>query len=80
MRKEFESPRINRESQMLAKQVVKSKQRLVSIPKEDLESLEATIETLQDKYVIEHLEKSEQDIREGRTRNIDELIKELKRH
>lgn len=55
------------------------RQRLVSIPKEDLESLEATIETLQNKYVMEHLEKGEQDIREGRTRNIDELIKELKK-
>lgn len=55
-------------------------QRIVSIPKEDLESLEATVETLQNKYVMEHLEKSEQDIRGGRTRNIDELIKELKRH
>lgn len=55
------------------------KQRLVSIPKEDLESLEATIETLQSKYVMEHLVKSEQDIKEGKTRNIDGLIKELKR-
>ncbi len=55
------------------------RQRLVSIPKSDLESLEATLETLQNKYVLEHLEKSEQDIREGRTRNIDELIKELKK-
>ena len=56
------------------------KQRLVSIPKEELESLEATVETLQNKYVIEHLVKSEQNIKEGKTRNIDELIKELKKH
>lgn len=54
-------------------------QRLVSIPKADLESLEATIETLQNKYVTEQLKESEEDIREGRTRNIDELIKELKK-
>ena len=60
-------------------EMVTMKQRLVSIPKEDLESLEATIETLQSKYVIEHLKKSEEDIREGRTHNIDELIKELKK-
>ncbi len=53
--------------------------RLVSIPKSDLESMEATIETLQNRYVMEHLEKSEQDIKAGRTRNIDELIKELKK-
>ncbi|MEM5809776.1 MAG: hypothetical protein QW156_02700 [Candidatus Aenigmatarchaeota archaeon] len=52
-------------------------QRLVSIPKADLESLEATIETLQNKYVMEQLEKSEEDIKAGRTRNIDEFIKEL---
>ena len=52
-------------------------QRLVSIPKEDLESMEATIETLEDKYVMEHLEKSEEDIKAGRTRNIDKFIKEL---
>lgn len=54
-------------------------QRLVSIPKEDLESLEATIETLENKYVMEHLEKSEQDIKEGRVRNIDKLIQELEK-
>jgi hypothetical protein len=37
-------------------------QRLVSISKEGLESLEATIETLQSKYVMEQLERSEEDI------------------
>ena len=52
-------------------------QRLVSIPKADLESLEVTIETLQNKTVMEQLEKSEQDVIEGETRNIDEFIKEL---
>jgi len=45
-------------------------ERLVSIPKSDLESLEATIETLQNKYVMEQLEKSEKDIIKGRVRNI----------
>ncbi len=48
-----------------------------TIPKEKFDSMEATIETLQNNYVMEHLEKSEQDIRNGRTRNIDGLIKEL---
>ena len=52
-------------------------QRLVSIPKADLESLEATIETLQNKEVIEQLEKSERDIIRKRTRVINEFIKEL---
>lgn len=54
-------------------------QRLVSIPKEDLESMEATIETLEDKYVMEQLEKSEEDIKAGRTRDIDEFIKKLEK-
>jgi PHD/YefM family antitoxin component YafN of YafNO toxin-antitoxin module len=58
--------------------MVKGMQRLVSIPKEDLESLEATIETLQNEYVMEQLEKSEIDIRKGRVRNIEKFIKELK--
>ena len=52
-------------------------ERLVSIPKSELEGLEATIETLQNSYVMEQLEKSEQDIQKGKTRNIDEFIKEL---
>ncbi len=52
-------------------------QRLVSIPKSDLESLKATIETLENKYVMEQLEASEKDIEAGRVRSIDELIKEL---
>jgi PHD/YefM family antitoxin component YafN of YafNO toxin-antitoxin module len=52
-------------------------QRLVSIPKTDLESMEATIETLQNKEVMEQLEKSEEDIRKGRISSIDEFIKEL---
>jgi PHD/YefM family antitoxin component YafN of YafNO toxin-antitoxin module len=59
--------------------MVRGIQRLVSIPKEDLESLEATIETLQNEYVMEQLEKSEIDIRKGRVRNIEKFIKELKK-
>lgn len=51
--------------------------RLVSIPKSDLESLEATIETLENKYVMGQLEKSEEDIVKGRVRNVRELLKEL---
>jgi len=58
--------------------MVKDVQRLVSIPKEDLESLEATIETLQNEYVMEQLKKSENDIRKGKVRNIEKFIKELK--
>lgn len=51
--------------------------RLVSIPKIDLESLEATVETLENREVMGQLENSEMDIRGGRTRNIDEFMKEL---
>lgn len=51
--------------------------RLVSIPKSDLESLEATIETLENKYVMEQLEKSEEDIKHGRVRNAREFLKDL---
>ena len=54
-------------------------QRLVSIPKSDLESMEATIETLENKEVMEQIEKSDKDIVDGKTRNIDNLIKELKK-
>ncbi|MBI2971427.1 MAG: hypothetical protein HYY37_03360 [Candidatus Aenigmarchaeota archaeon] len=57
--------------------MVNMQERLVSIPKSELEGLEATIETLQNSYVMEQLEKSEQDIQKGKTRNIDEFIKEL---
>jgi hypothetical protein len=51
--------------------------RLVTIPKADLDSLEATVETLENRYVIEQLEKSEQDIMNGRTRNARDFLKEL---
>lgn len=45
-----------------------TQERLVSIPKRDLESLEATIETLQNKHVMGQLVESEQDIREKKTK------------
>ncbi|WMT43724.1 MAG: hypothetical protein RE469_05845 [Cuniculiplasma divulgatum] len=51
--------------------------RLVSIPKSDLESLEATIETLENEYVMDQLERSEQDIQKGTVRNVREFLKEL---
>ena len=51
--------------------------RLITIPKADLESLEATIETLQNKQVMKQLEKSEWDIREGKTRSSKKFLKEL---
>ena len=51
--------------------------RLVSIPKSDLDSLEATIETLENEHVMDQLERSEQDIQNGRVRNVREFLKEL---
>ena len=54
-----------------------ARSRLVSIPKSDLESLEATIETLENKHVMDQLEKSEQDIQKGRVRDAREFLKEI---
>ncbi len=51
--------------------------RLVSIPKSDLDSLEATVETLENEYVMDQLERSEQDIHNGRVRNVRDFLKEL---
>lgn len=56
---------------------VVKKSRLVSIPKADLDSLEATIETLENEHVMVQLEMSEQDIQKGRVRNVKEFLKEL---
>ena len=51
--------------------------RLVSIPKSDLDSLEATIETLENECVMDQLERSEKDIQKGKVRNVREFLKEL---
>ncbi len=51
--------------------------RLVSIPKSDVDSLEATIETLENEYVMDQLKRSEEDIRKGRVRDAREFLKEL---
>lgn len=62
---------------LFGKMSVKSEDRLVSVKKRDLESLKATIETLQNMEVMRQLEDSEGDIEEGRVRNAKELLKEL---
>jgi hypothetical protein len=54
-----------------------AKTRLVSVSKSYLDSLEATIETLENEYVMDQLEKSELDIRKGRVRSVREFLKEL---
>lgn len=50
---------------------------MVTIPRSKLESMEATIETLGNRYVMAHLKKSDEDIRAGRVRDVEELLKEL---
>jgi len=54
-----------------------NKSRLVSIPKSDLDSLEATLETLENEYVMDQLKRSEQDIIKGKVRNVRDFLKEL---
>ena len=51
--------------------------RLVSIPKSDLESLVATVETLENEYVMEQIERSEIDIKKGKVRNVKDFLKDL---
>ena len=54
-----------------------AKSRLVSIPKSDLDSLEATLETLENQYVMNQLKQSEEDIQNGRVRKAREFLKSL---
>lgn len=57
---------------------MKAKQdRLVSIKKSDLESLEATVETLHNEEVMKQLKQSDRDIEKGRVRNAKKLLEEL---
>jgi len=51
--------------------------RLVSIPKSDLDSLEATIETLENEYVMDQLERSKINVQSGRVRPVREFLKEF---
>lgn len=54
-----------------------AKSRLVSVPKSYLDGLEATIETLENEQVMDQLERSGIDIKNGRVRQVREFIKEL---
>ncbi len=65
--------------QKVGTQKLQTIERDVDDLKKKYESLEATIETLNDKDVMEQIEKSLEDIKAGRTRNIDEFIKELEK-
>lgn len=49
----------------------------VEIPKEEFESVIATIETLEDQEVMKQLVESKKAVEEGRVRSWDEVKKEL---
>ena len=49
----------------------------MTVPKSNLDGCEATIEALENEYVIDQLERSERDIQKGRVRNVREFLKEL---
>ena len=57
--------------------MIKQAERYVTIPRAELESLEATIETLENRYVMEQLEATEKAISEGRVRKARDFLKEL---
>lgn len=56
--------------------MAKAKDRMISILKSDLDSLLATIETLENQGVMDQLSRSEDDIREGRVRSAREFLQE----
>ena len=49
--------------------------RFVSIPKSDLESLVATVETLENEYVMKQIKRSVIDIKKGKVRNVRDFMK-----
>lgn len=51
--------------------------KFITIPKEEFESMEATIETLRDREVLRGIEKSRKEIKEGKYISLDELEKKL---
>lgn len=58
-------------------QLKSNQDRLVSISKRDLDSLEATLETLEEEEAMRQLRESEKDIEKGRTREARQLIGNL---
>ena len=57
--------------------MVTHKSRLVNIPKSQLDSLVSTMKTLENETVMDQLEQSEIDIKNGRVRRVREFLKEL---
>jgi PHD/YefM family antitoxin component YafN of YafNO toxin-antitoxin module len=56
----------------------KHKAAWVTISTDEYESMKSTIDVLSDPGMVEQLRKSEDDIKEGRTKNWNKFIKELK--
>ena len=54
-----------------------NRSRLVSSPRSDLNSLEAILETLENEYVMDQLERSELNTRKGKVRNVRDFLKEF---
>ncbi len=54
-----------------------AKSKLVSVPKSYLDSLVATIETLENSYVMDQLRKSKEDVQKGRVKDAIEFLKGL---
>lgn len=52
-------------------------EKFITIPKEEFESMEATIETLRDREVLKGIEKSRKEIKQGKCISLDELEQEL---
>ncbi|MGI0141921.1 MAG: hypothetical protein ACREBF_04730 [Candidatus Micrarchaeales archaeon] len=56
---------------------MQQKERLVSIPKRDLESLEATLETIESRKVVKQLIDSNKDIAKGKIKRARDFLKKL---
>jgi hypothetical protein len=56
--------------------MTRDKDRLISIPKAELDSLLSTIQTLENKRVMDQLNWSKDDIREGKVRSAREFLHE----
>ncbi|MHB1470899.1 MAG: hypothetical protein ACYCSA_09440 [Thermoplasmataceae archaeon] len=54
-----------------------AKSKLVSVTKSYLDSLVATIETLENSYVMDQLRKSTEDVQKGRVKDAREFLKSL---
>lgn len=50
----------------------------VTIPKDEYESMKATIEVLQDEDLMKQLKESERAVKEGRVKNWRDFVKERK--